>query len=386
MAGQQTQLTPDASIAAGNPQPQTTVQTSSGPFIRHSQPGRRAMYTTQVAFGGQVTQPLVSAPGYARSLRLLWQGTGGAGSGVTAAADAPFNLASLVTFKDAFGTTLITAPGYEAFNLIPMFGGGFGRQATRNVANLPSYQAISATGGNFQFATQLPYEFVKGYGVVSLANASLLPTLTLNMNTAPAFYGTTSPTTLPTVTLVNDADFYWLPEGVNVTPPGIGTTRQWFYQQCNPTIGSASSSTPVLPRMGGYLDTIILELRDSTGARIGTETNGQVSVWPSRFRFTVDNVALFDSDIRHFFDDMAIIYEGVTIPTGVVSISRKTSLSQIDEGLFDTGETYLSTNPGTSLEIPGMPWGTITNSPATLNALVGQVVPKGTLIQGLPSV
>jgi hypothetical protein len=74
------------------------------------------------------------------------------------------------------------------------------------------------------------------------------------------------------------------------------------------------------------------------------------------------------------------------LPNGVISISRKTSLSQLDEGLFDTGETFLSTNPGTQIEIPGMPWGTITNSPATLNALVGQVVPKGTLIQGLPSV
>jgi hypothetical protein len=382
MSGSQTQLTPDQSIAAGNPQPQTTVQTSAGPFIRHSQPGRRAMYTVNPVFGGQVTQPLVSAPGYARSLRLLFQGTGGAGTGVTSAADAPFNIAALVTFKDAFGTSLIVAPGYEAFNLIPMFGGGFGRQATRNVANLPSWSAIAAGSGNFQFATQLPYEFVKGYGVVSLANASLLPTLTLNMNTSTAFYGATSPTTLPTLSLVNDADFYWLPEGVNVTPPGIGTTRQWFYQQCNPPIGSGSASTPVLPRMGGYLDTIILEIRDSTGARVGSVS----TVWPSRFRFVVDNVALFDSDIRHFFDDMAIVYEGVTIPTGVVSISRKTSLSQIDEGLFDTGETYLSTNPGTSIEVPGMPWGTITNSPATLNALVGQVVPKGTLIQGLPSI
>ena len=33
MSGGQTQLTPDSSIAAGNPQPQTTVQTSAGPFI-----------------------------------------------------------------------------------------------------------------------------------------------------------------------------------------------------------------------------------------------------------------------------------------------------------------------------------------------------------------
>jgi len=55
-------------------------------------------------------------------------------------------------------------------------------------------------------------------------------------------------------------------------------------------------------------------------------------------------------------------------------------------GLLDTGETYLSTNPGTLIEVEGSPWGTITNSPAVLNVLAGLVVPVGSLVTGLPEV
>ena len=65
-------------VAAGRPQPQTTVEPPGGPFIRHSQPGRRAMYSvSSVAFGGLVNQPLVAAPGYTRGYRAWIQGSGG---------------------------------------------------------------------------------------------------------------------------------------------------------------------------------------------------------------------------------------------------------------------------------------------------------------------
>jgi hypothetical protein len=116
----------------------------------------------------------------------------------------------------------------------------------------------------------------------------------------------------------------------------------------------------------------------------------------------VDGVPLIDSDIATILDDMAIqtgigaqasaaqVSTGtqgtipVPRPVGTLAFSRKTSLAQRDFGLLDTGEIFLSTNPGTQIELAGYPWGTIANTPATLNALVGQVVPSGTLVQGLP--
>ena len=77
---------------------------------------------------------------------------------------------------------------------------------------------------------------------------------------------------------------------------------------------------------------------------------------------------------------------GLPRPTGIIFLNRKTSLAQRDFGLFDTGEVFLSTNPGTQLEMAGYPWGTQASGPSTLNAIVGQVVPSGQLVQGLPEV
>lgn len=362
-------------IAAGKQQPQTTVEPAGGPFIRHSQPGRRGQYVTSgVALGGIINNPLVATPGYMRSLRLRVTASGGTGTVAVPAPDSPFNVAALVTLKDAFGTPLIVAPGYEAFYLLAKYGGAFGRGATRDVTNLQSYSSVN-TAGNFQFSTNLPFEFTKAYGTVSGANASLLPTLTMNLNPGATVY-TTPPTGAPTLQVKNEVDFYWLPEGVNVAPPGLGTTRQVVFQQAYPNVGSNSTTTVQFPRLGGYIDFFVIELRDSTGAR--------VDAWPSQLRLYIDGVPIIDSDINTIFDDMQITYENTSRPVGVIAFSRKTSLSQVDEGLFDTGETFLSTNPGTLIEIQGAPWGTIANGPATVNIMVGQVVPSGTLVQGLP--
>jgi len=361
--------------AAGLPQPQTTVEPAGGPFIRHSQPGRRPMWNlTNQAYGGIITQPLVSTPGYLRGLRLKITGSGGTGSAAVPVADAPYSVASLVTVKDAFGTPLIVAPGYEALYLIPKYGGQFGTQEGRDITNLPSNVSMNAAG-NYVFSTVLPFEFAKGYGVISGANASLLPTLIVNTAATSGVYAN-APGGSPVISVQNDADFYWLPEGVSIMPPGLGTTCQWVYQQCTPTIGSSSSVTVQLPRLGGYLNCLILELRDSTGARI--------DAWPSRLRIYVDGVPLIDSDIQTIYDDMYVSFQGTSRPTGVIAFSRRTSLAQEDFGLFDTGETYLSTNPGTLIEVQGAPWGAVANAPATLSCIIGQVVPAGTLIQGLP--
>lgn len=383
-----------AGVAAGRPQPQTTVEAAGGPFVRHSQPGRRAMYTQSgVAFGGLVANPLVAAPGYTRGYRIKIAGSGGSGTTVTASADNPGNILSLLQLKDSFGTPLIVAPGYEALQLLQLYGGQFGLDTVADIRNLPSFSAVAASTGNFTAGTYLPLEFAKAYGVISSANASLLPTLQMNVNTAALFYGTSTPTTNPTMTFTVDQDFYWLPEGVSVEPPGIGTTEQWIYQPANPTIGSSSSMNVQLPRLGGYLSVIIAELRDSTSAR--------VDAWPSRLRFLVDGVPLIDTDITTLYEDMAIGFgvgaaygatstaAGTSLvarPTGTIAVNRKNGLSQKSQGLFDTGETYLSTNPGTQIEFSGNPWGAVANAPATLNAMCGQVVPSGALIQGLPEV
>lgn len=384
-------------VAAGRPQPQTTVEPVGGPFVRHTQEGRRAMYATTSPFGGVVANPMVASPGYNRGYRIKTTSVTGAGTGGVIAAtaggqDAPYSLYQLVQVKDAFGTPILTGPGYEMLKLVPEYSGQFGTDETQDVQNLPSWTGITAASGAFTFATYLPFEFAKAYGVISGANASLLPTAQFNLAAASTLFST-APSVLPTLNFQVDADFYWLPEGVAVEPPGIGTTCQWIYQPCNPVIANGSSVIVQLPRLGGYLTAIILELRDANGAR--------VDGFPARPRVYVDGVPLIDSDLNTIFDDMAIqmmvgggvagTQTGASVPqtprpTGTIAFSRKTGLAQRHFGLFDTGEEFLSTNPGTQIEISGMPWGTIASGPATLNAIVGQVVPSGAMIQGLPEV
>jgi len=403
---------------AGRPQPQTTVEASGGPFIRHSQPGYAPIYNvTGSALGGILTQPLVARPGYFRSFRVTHSlTTGGALTAAALVPDAPFNLNSLIQLKDAFGTPLIVAPGYEASQLINVFSGGFGLLNGTNIGgNLPSNVVFSATTGAGQFSYALPLEFAKAYGVLSAANASLLPTLQFNFNSLTGVFGASTTGTPPTIGTALDTSFYWLPEGVAVEPPGLGTTRQWILQQANPTVPASASARIQFPRLGGYLDTIAVELRNNVGAnaRDGGYFPGApaaaIAASTSRLQLYVDGVPMIDATMAEWYDNMAIefgltptqigfgsagagTYAAPVTPTfanqnlgGVLAITRKTSLCQVSLGLLDTGEAYLSTNPGTLLELNFAPAGAGTaGTAATASVLVGQIVPTGAVIQGLP--
>ena len=396
--------TPGGTVA-GRPQPQTTTETAGGPFIRHAPDGRRAQYVAQTGFSGLISQPTVSMPGYAKGYKLATTvNATNTATPPTVAADFPDSFYQLIQMKDAFGTQLLTGPGFVIFREVNLYSGQFGTDLMRDPQNSPQqtvYTTAASTAGSVTFSRYLSFEFAKAYGVISGANAALLPVL--QMNTAPtsALWTANPPTSGLSATETLDSDFYWLPS-MPTDPPGLGTTCQWIYQPSNPTIPAQASQLVQLPRLGGYLTVLILEMRDSTGARTD-------AVWPSRPKILVDGVPLIDTLLGTWQEDMAIsmgIGAGASYvasnssttqsgtipvprPAGTMAINRKTSLSQRDFGLLDTGEIFLSTNPGTQLEIGGFPWGQESsgaNAPYTLNATVGQVVPSGTLVQGLPEI
>jgi hypothetical protein len=400
-----TPSTTGSGTVAGRPQPQTTTETSGGPFIRHAPDGRRAQYVDTQQYGGFMSRPTVSMPGYAKGYRCVFTGTGGANaaSAPTVAADAPWNFMQLVQMKDAFGTQLLVGPGYVIGFEVPLYSGQFGTDLMRTPVNSPQQTVynttLSASGLGWQFATYFAFEFAKAYGVISGANAALLPVLQINLAAASALFTANVPTTPLTWTETLDSDFYWLPSAPT-DPPGLGTTAQWIYQPSNPTIPANASQLVQLPRMGGYLTGLILEIRDAAGLRDDT-------LWPSRPKILVDGVPLIDTLFSTLQEDVAIncgvgaaaanivsaagaTQSGIVPvprPAGTIWLSRKTSLAQRDFGLLDTGEIFLSTNPGTQLEVAGFPWGAGDGSnPHTLNATVGQVVPSGTIVQGLPEV
>ena len=426
----QATVTPAGGTVAGRPQPQTSVEPQGGPFVRHAPDGRRAQYVDTQTFGGFMSRPTVSMPGYCKGYKLAVNTTAvgtNAGTGPTVAADAPWNLFSLVQMKDAFGTQLIVGPGYEMLFLVPLYSGQFGTDLMRSPQSSPQFQTINTTLSQstvLGFSTFLSFEFAKGYGTISGANAALLPVFQANLASAATLYTANAPTTSPTIQETLDSDFYWLPSAP-VDPPGLGTTAQWIYQQATPQISATSTTSSSqlvqLPRLGGYLTMLILELRDSTGARltsdspVGTNTAAYLGTtagngWPARPKLLVDGVPLVDSLWAGLCEDLAISTNigavtnptvsaaggtnaGIAVtprPSGTIMISRKTSLAQRDFGLLDTGEIFLSSNPGTQVELAGYPWGynNSTGSPTAmiLNAIVGQVVPTGALVQGLPQV
>jgi len=371
-------------------QPQTTVEPTGGPFIRHSEPGKARIYDlTSQAFGALINQPLTALPGYAKNFRLRFVASGGVNSStnnVAAQPDAPESLVSLITLWDALGTPIVSGPGYEILRLIPMFSGGFGLQGSADTHSLPSFSAVttgtqSTSTGAFTFNTVIPLEFAKGYGVLGMADGDVLPKLQIQLAGSASVYTTAPGPTVPVVEVRLNSDYYWLPQGQDIAPPGLGTTRQWFLQQGNPQPAASTTATVTIPRQGGWLDTLIFICRDVNNVR--------QDAWPSIFRFNLDGIGEISTNIDEIYDDMAIAF-GVGLaspfaarPTGVIALSRKTSLGQQVLGLLDTYEVALSTSPGTSMSIEGAPWGSGGTGPYTINALLGQVIPSGTLIQGL---
>jgi hypothetical protein len=224
---------------AGRPQPQTTAEGAGGPFIRHAPDGRRAMYVAAGTAGGTnlaqfVANPMVSSPGWNKGYRVLTSvapGTGTSGTSALAVPDSPFNFHQLVQMKDAFGTQLLTGPGYDISYLVPYYSGQFGTDLMRDPINSPQFQPVIATtaqtsAGGFTWPTYFPFEFAKGYGVISGANAALLPVLQINLAPASTYltYTFTNAASNPSSTITVDADFYWLPN-VPADPPGTDGRR-----------------------------------------------------------------------------------------------------------------------------------------------------------------
>lgn len=378
-------MAPNASIgAAGRSLPQATnsQQPSQGPFIRYARPANRVGYqyvSPANPFGQLITNPLPQAPGYLRYLNVTTSMQGNAGTGGSAAADAPYNFYTFVMLKDAWGTPLIIGDGFRILYLITKYAGMAGLFSAATISNLPSWSAIAATGA-FIFRSRLALEGVTGYGVISVGSASLLPTLQLNTNSESAVYSVNPSVAPGPVTVSVDEAFYDVDPNNPVQPPGNGSTFQASVITGNQQFSAASASRVQLPRTGGYLTVVILDVRDSTGAR--------QDVWNAlgRIQLYIDGVPRFDESFQEMEDRMFEESAGVVRDTGVNVYQFKNSLSQVQLGLLDTLETTLQTTSGSQLEVQMAPWGSGGTPPYTLSATLVQLVPAGPVQQGLNEV
>lgn len=228
----------------------------------------------------------VPAYGYVRSLLVLVEATGGAGTGLTAKDDAPWNALKNIALTEPNGAVLSSfSTGYSCF--LANKWGGYRDVAGADLRAAPTYAGVGATSGNFRFLLRIPVELNLRDGLGSLPNQNAAATFKLRLSLAGAsqiMNGT--PTTMPSVRVRVYLEAWEQPEPqsagqVNqVTPPAMNTTQFWSEQVYN--LGSGQQ-TVRFTRVGNYLRNLIFILRDASGGRTSAALN-----WPDQSTIYLD--------------------------------------------------------------------------------------------------
>jgi hypothetical protein len=354
--------------------PQTTAQPPQGgggiPFTRLSRKGQIiGPISPGQPYGTLVNPTLKPVGGYLRGLNLyITSTTGGALTGASAQADAPYNVVQNLYFRDPFGQPIIQADGYSLY-LIGIYGGqvgalGFGN----NAATLPSFSAPVLATGAFALRLYVPLEMdSSGYCSLPDMNASSQPQIQLQLNPSTVVFGAHTGTD-PTLTVQVDEPFWMAPvDNPAAAPPDVGSSAQWSVSNAAQPVGSAQFGRYQLARVGTYIHTLVLILRDSTGARVDAWPQSDLSLW-------FDGVPVLMETFAERADQMFTQF-GVPRPTGVLVYTFRDSI----QSFVSTGDTYdllAPTTPATLLEVSGT-FGTISNAPAKIQCLTGELFPQG---------
>jgi hypothetical protein len=371
--GVSTLQTAQPALGTVSRQPQTTATPASAgvPFTRMSRQMQiLGPVSAGLTFGTLFTPPIKPAGGYIRFYPLYVTASGGSGSGTNAvaSADAPYNILQNVFLRDPFGQPIIQADGYSLY-LIDLYGGQSGMlNFGNNAATLPSFSNVAITG-NFNLRFHLPLELdSSGYCSLPAMNAASQPSIWVQLNPATVVYTTSPAPTLPTLQLQLDEEFWAAPvDNPQFAPPDVGSSAQWSVTKAPTGIAANQFQRVVLPRVGTYTNTLILVLRDSTGARIDSFPSTDLALW-------VDGVPHLYETFNERQDKMYTAF-GVTRPTGVVVYTFRNSV-QTAVSTADTYDLILPTSPATLLEAVGT-WGTISNAPAQLYQITGELFPMG---------
>lgn len=366
-------------LQSGNPNmgtvsrdPQTTAAPPSGgnvPFARLSRQGQiSGPSDSGLTMGSLWTPNLKPVGGYLRELTLVVTATTAGATAATASADAPYNVIQNLFLRDPYGQPLVQASGYALY-LINIYSGQVGALSFgNNPATLPSFTAVSATTGAFRFIVSVPLELdSSGYCSLPVMNASSQPQLQLQTNPSGTVF-TALTGTAPTLTLTADEPYWMAPvDNPTAAPADVGSSAQWSEAQAAAAIGSGTFQRVQLPRVGTFIHTLILVLRDSTGARIDQ--------WPATdLMFWVDGVPVLTESLVERTDKMYKQF-GVTRPTGVIVYTFRNSI----QSFVSSGDSYdviMPTTPATLLEVAGT-FGTITNAPGKITAIIGELFPLG---------
>lgn len=281
--------------------PQTTAQPTTpagaAPFTRLSRQGQ-ILGPSQAgnAFGSLWTPTLKPVGGYLRflSTTLTTQGMTSSGPSVLVQ-DAPYSAIQNLFLRDPYGQPILQADGFS-LNLIDFYGGQRGMLGYNNdVGAKPSFQAPVLTTGaqSWNFNLELPLEMdSSGYCSLASMNAASQPQLQLQFNPIGQIYGT--PPTTPGTLLATINETFWMApvDNPQIAPPDIGSSAQWSVTRAQTLISSSAFQRIVLPRVGTFIHTLILVLRDSGTA----PANQRVEAYPT-------------TDLSLWVDGVPILFE-----------------------------------------------------------------------------
>ena len=377
--------------------PQTTAQPTTpagaAPFSRLSRQGQ-ILGPAQAGLsyspsGALWTPTLKPVGGYLRFLNFQVSTAGQSGTGASVLAqDAPYNVIQNLFLRDPYGQPIIQADGFS-LNLINMYGGQRGMLGFGNdIGNLPSFvtPALAIGAQNFSFSLDIPLEMdSSGYCSLASMNAASQPQLQVQLNPIGSVY-TTVPSTPGTITAVINEPFWMAPvDNPQIAPPDIGSSGQWSVTRAQTLISSSAFQRIVLPRVGTFIHTLCLVLRDTgtspANQRVNSFPTSDLSLWVDGVPILFEGLnerqdIMFQEFGSYSFNPVAAPSFGKA-PMGVVNYSFRESV-QTAVSTADTYDLLLPTTPATLLEVAGT-WGTFTGT-GQLYVITGELFP----VSGIP--
>jgi len=315
----------------------------------------------------------VAAFGYMRGIYVYVESASGAAglNNAVSTADGPWSVLQDVTLRDVSGGPLVgPISGYDLM-LINKYGGyAFDSDPVR----WPTFVDVDNDGG-FSFLLYIPVEIVARNAFGALPNMNAANTYKLDISlAASATVFSTAPDTLPTVRVRAWLDAWTAPQGTDPAgnaqgqrPPAVGTTQYWSKVTKNTVVGSNNVS---LPRVGNFIRTLVMVVRDENGAREGADAP------TDPLRLTLDSFDLFN-------DEMDVLRAIMARQYGY-ALNAITNADD-DEGVFvysfshdfdghpggELGDLWLPTSQSSRLEIVG----SVVNAAGTLDVLTNDVNP-----------
>lgn len=206
----------------------------------------------------------IPAYGYVRSIVLVVTATGGAGSGISGAEDAPWNVLKSIAFTEPNGAQISAFNSGHDLYLANKWGGYRPTEGADPKAS-PTYSAPGATTGNFSFLVRIPLELNLRTALGALGNQNAAATFKLRLalsKVADVLSGTV--TTAPTVRVRAYLEAWDQPlsseggQANQTTPPAVNTTSFWTSQTFNVNAGQQNVK---LSRVGNYIRNMIFVLR-----------------------------------------------------------------------------------------------------------------------------